>query len=95
MEASHGVENHSEAPNFTADTTLGQISFHEWIGNRWAILASHPKNFTAVCTTELGYMAGLKPQFDKRNCRIIGLSVDSAPDHEKWLKDIEESHGSG
>ena len=83
----------SEAPNFTAETTQGKISFHEWIGNGWAILFSHPKNFTPVCTTELGYMAGLKPQFDKRNCKIIGLSVDSVPDHEKWSKDIEESQG--
>jgi len=83
----------SEAPNFTADSTQGQINFHEWIGNGWAILFSHPKNFTPVCTTELGYMAGLKPEFDKRNCKIVGLSVDSVPDHEKWSKDIEESQG--
>src|SRR5216683_2624604 len=76
----------SEAPNFTEDTTPGRINFHEWIGNGWAILFSHPKNFTPVCTTELGYMAGLKPDFEKRNCKIIGISVDSVPDHEKWAK---------
>src|SRR6266851_545177 len=83
----------SEAPNFTADTTQGRITFHEWIGNGWAVLFSHPKNFTPVCTTELGYMAGLKPEFEKRNCKIIGISVDSVPDHEKWSKDIEETQG--
>ncbi len=83
----------SEAPNFNADTTQGRINFHEWIGNGWAILFSHPKNFTPVCTTELGYMAGLKPDFEKRNCKIIGISVDSVPDHEKWSKDIEETQG--
>jgi len=83
----------SEAPNFTAESTQGQINFHEWIGNGWAILFSHPKNFTPVCTTELGYMAGLKPEFEKRNCKIIGLSVDSVPDHQKWSKDIEETQG--
>ena len=83
----------SEAPNFTADTTQGKINFHDWIGNGWAILFSHPKNFTPVCTTELGYMAGLKPEFDKRNTKIIGISVDSVPDHEKWSKDIQETQG--
>jgi alkyl hydroperoxide reductase subunit AhpC len=83
----------SEAPNFTAETTQGKINFHEWIGNGWAILFSHPKNFTPVCTTELGYMAGLKPEFDKRNAKIVGLSVDTVPDHERWSKDIEETQG--
>jgi alkyl hydroperoxide reductase subunit AhpC len=83
----------SEAPNFTAETTQGKINFHEWIGDGWAILFSHPKNFTPVCTTELGYMAGLKPEFDKRHAKVIGLSVDSVPDHERWSKDIEETQG--
>jgi alkyl hydroperoxide reductase subunit AhpC len=83
----------SEAPNFTAETTQGRIDFHQWIGDGWAVLFSHPKDFTPVCTTELGYMAGLKPEFDRRNCKIIGLSVDSVDDHRKWSKDIEETQG--
>ena len=83
----------SEAPDFTAETTEGTISFHEWIGDGWAILFSHPKDFTPVCTTELGYMARLKPEFEKRNCKVIGLSIDSVGDHAAWLKDIEESQG--
>ena len=83
----------SEAPNFTAETTQGRINFHDWIGNGWAILFSHPKDFTPVCTTELGYMAGLKPEFEKRNCKIVGLSVDPVSDHEKWSKDIQETQG--
>jgi alkyl hydroperoxide reductase subunit AhpC len=82
-----------EAPNFTAKTTTGAIDFHQWIGNGWAILFSHPKDFTPVCTTELGYMAGLAPEFAKRNTKIIGLSVDSIEDHVKWSKDIEETQG--
>jgi len=82
-----------EAPDFTAETTEGTIRFHEWIGDGWAILFSHPKDFTPVCTTELGYMAGLKPEFAKRNCKILGLSIDPVDDHNKWKKDIEETQG--
>ncbi len=83
----------SEAPNFTAETTQGKINFHEWIGNGWAILFSHPKDFTPVCTTELGYMAGLESEFRKRNCKIIGLSVDPVTNHTKWADDIEQTQG--
>jgi thioredoxin-dependent peroxiredoxin len=83
----------SEAPNFTAETTQGTIDFHDWIGSGWAILFSHPKDFTPVCTTELGYMARLKPEFDKRNTKVIGLSVDPVENHARWAKDIEETQG--
>ena len=82
-----------EAPNFTAQTTQGEIDFHEWIGDGWCVLFSHPKDFTPVCTTELGTVAGLKGEFDRRNCKVIGISVDGVSDHEAWSKDIEASQG--
>jgi len=82
-----------EAPDFTVESTEGTLHFHEWIGDKWAILFSHPKDFTPVCTTELGYMAKLKPEFDKRNTKVVGLSVDPVSNHQTWAKDIEETQG--
>jgi alkyl hydroperoxide reductase subunit AhpC len=81
------------APNFDAQTTQGDINFHEWLGDGWGVLFSHPKDFTPVCTTELGYMAGLEGEFSKRNCKVIGLSIDPVSNHEEWAKDIEETQG--
>ena len=84
----------STAPDFTAETTAGTLRFHDWFGNSWCILFSHPKDYTPVCTTELGYMAKLKPEFDRRNCKIIGLSIDPVGNHEGWARDIEETQGT-
>jgi len=92
-EATMSLRINSIAPDFTAETTQGTLSFHHWIGDGWAILFSHPKDFTPVCTTELGYMAGLKSEFDKRHTKIIGLSVDPVANHSRWAKDIEETQG--
>jgi alkyl hydroperoxide reductase subunit AhpC len=92
-EAPAALRINDTAPDFTAETTQGTINFHDWIGDGWAILFSHPKDFTPVCTTELGYMAGLQPEFARRNCKIIGLSVDPVADHGRWAADIEETQG--
>ena len=89
-----GLRINDIAPDFTADTTEGRISFHDWIGDGWALLFSHPKDFTPVCTTELGAVAGLKPEFEQRNCKIIGISVDSVGDHDKWSQDIQSYSGN-
>ena len=89
-----GLVINDTAPDFEAETTQGKIKFHDWIGDSWAILFSHPKDFTPICTTELGYMAKLQPEFDRRGVKIIGLSVDSTGDHEKWADDIEETQGA-
>ncbi|MDX6287394.1 MAG: thioredoxin-dependent peroxiredoxin [Frankiales bacterium] len=89
-----GLSLGDTAPDFEADTTEGKINFHDWIGDSWAVLFSHPKDFTPICTTELGYMAKIKPEFDKRNTKIIGLSVDATGNHDKWADDIEETQGA-
>src|SRR6186713_2146364 len=89
-----GLQIGDVAPDFEAETTEGRIRFHEWIGDSWAVLFSHPKDFTPVCTTELGYMARIKPEFDRRGVKVLGLSVDSTGDHERWLSDIEETQGT-
>jgi alkyl hydroperoxide reductase subunit AhpC len=89
-----GLQINDTAPDFEAETTEGRIKFHDWIGDSWAVLFSHPKDFTPVCTTELGYMARLKPEFDRRNTKIIGLSVDGVDRHADWAKDIEETQGT-
>ena len=89
-----GLQIGDTAPDFEADTTEGRIGFHDWIGDSWAVLFSHPKDFTPVCTTELGYMAKIKPEFERRNTKIIGLSVDATGDHEAWARDIEETQGT-
>src|SRR5712692_476911 len=92
-EAFMNIRIGSVAPDFEAETTQGHMHFHQWIGNSWCVLFSHPKDFTPVCTTELGYMARLKPEFERRNCKIVGLSVDPVADHQRWSKDIEETQG--
>jgi alkyl hydroperoxide reductase subunit AhpC len=89
-----GLQIGDAAPDFEAETTQGRITFHEWIGDSWAVLFSHPKDFTPVCTTELGYMAKLKPDFERRGVKVIGLSVDATHDHEAWARDIEETQGA-
>ena len=89
-----GLSLGETAPDFEADTTHGRIKFHDWIGDSWAVLFSHPKDFTPICTTELGYMARIQPEFDKRGVKIIGISVDATGDHEKWADDIEETQGA-